>query len=174
MNTISAIFADDRPGLDVGPRVRTFVALAAATLSVAAFYALARGITGIAPPHSNARSLAVVIHVATVLPAVTLGAWLLLARKGGASHKLLGKLWIMLMLTTATAAFFIRRDNEFSWIHIFVPLTFIGSWQVFSTARRGQIAAHRQSVLQMFFGALMIPGLFAFTGDRLLAIWLLS
>ena len=39
---------------------------------------------------------ALIIHLATILPALLLGAYVLIRRKGDRRHKLLGKIWIAL------------------------------------------------------------------------------
>ena len=77
-------------------------------------------------------SAAIQIHVVTAVLALFIGAILLLARKGTGSHRLLGRVWIGLMVTTALSSFFIhslRLYFGFSPIHILSVLTLIGSWQ---------------------------------------------
>lgn len=93
-----------KPSFDISPRLRALVALAATTMSLAVIVALVRGLTGLAPDHGHTRDMAVVLHVATVLPAIPLGGCLLLAPKGTKAHKSLGKLWVVLMVLTALSA----------------------------------------------------------------------
>ena len=119
--------------------------------------------------------LPVIIHVAAVLPTIPLGGWLLLARKGTAMHKQLGKLWLVLMLITATTAIFIQTSGSFSWIHLFVPLTFHAAWKVMATARAGNIRAHKNHLVRTYLPALMIPGIAAFAAPgRLMNVMLLG
>ena len=75
---------------------------------------------------------------------------------------------------TALSALFIRQanDGQFSPIHLFVPMTLHGAWKAISTARRGDIAAHKKGLIGFYLGALTIPGLFAFMPGRLMATWL--
>ncbi|WP_249171831.1 DUF2306 domain-containing protein [Erythrobacter sp. JK5] len=147
------------------------MALVAIIMTTISFVAIIRGLAGIAPAHANIRELAIVLHVATVLPAIPLGGYLLLARKGGPRHKSLGKVWIGLMLVTATCAIFIGRD--FSWIHLFVPLTFWTSWKTIQTARARDLDGHRKEILGFYLGALTIPGIVAFAiPGRLMNVWL--
>ncbi|KLE34806.1 hypothetical protein AAW00_06825 [Aurantiacibacter luteus] len=117
--------------------------------------------------------LPVIVHVAAVLPAVPLGGYLLVARKGDARHRLLGKVWLVLMLVTATSAIFIKTSGSFSWIHLFVPLTFHAAWQTIATARRGDIAGHKRHLVRTYLLALMIPGIAAIlVPDRLMNVML--
>jgi uncharacterized membrane protein len=161
-------------GFDLSPTWRALVAVSGGGMTLAIAIALARWALGLTIDHSSAQQLAVIVHVATVIPAVPLGLYLMLTRKGGARHKLLGRIWITLMVTTALAAIFIRHinDGQFSFIHLFVPLTLIGAWQTVASARRGQLSAHRKHLLGLYLGALIIPGIFAFAGNRLMGAWL--
>lgn len=161
-------------GYDIGPITRIAVIVVGGVLTLLSLIALTRGLLGIAPDHPNLRHAAIVIHVTTVLPAIPLGAYLLLARKGGARHKLWGKIWLGLMVTTATAAIFIKTSGSFSFIHIFIPLTYIASWKVIASARRGDMKEHKSQIIGLYLGALMIPGAVAFAlPGRLMNVWLM-
>lgn len=164
------------PGHDLSPPLRRLVALVALAMSSAAILALVRALAGFAPHHPNVREFAVMIHVATVLPAIPLGGWLVLSRKGGALHKALGRVWVGLMVTTALAALFIGQGGgalRISPIQLFVPLTLIASWKLVAAARRGDMKTHRKEVLILFLGALTIPGLVAFLmPGRMMNTWL--
>ena len=162
-----------KEGFNLSPRLRALIWAAAIAMTGATLAALTRGFTGLAPAHGAARHMAVVIHVATVLPCVPLGAYLLLTRKGTSLHKRLGKVWVGLMVTTATAAIFIKSGGSFSFIHIFVPMTYIASYKIIATARRGDMKGHRYEVISLYLGALMIPGLFSMAiPGRLMNVWL--
>lgn len=161
-------------GLDLGPIARTAVTLVGIGFTTACALAVVRFAAGLAPAHPNTQNIAVIIHLATVLPAVPLGAWLMLTRKGTPRHKALGKVWVALMVVTALAALFIRQINggAFSPIHVFVPMTLHGAWKTITTARRGAIVEHRKALIGLYLGALTIPGLFAFMPNRLIGTWL--
>lgn len=159
--------------LEISPWLRAVILAAATAMSLAVTIALFRGLTGIAPEHPNIRHFAIVLHVATVIPAIPLGGYLLLARKGTARHKQLGKIWVGLMVVTALSALFIRTGGSFSFIHIFVPLTLWSSYKLVATARRGDMKAHRWEILTLYLAALMIPGIFSIAlPGRLMNVWL--
>ena len=159
---------------DIGSRTRIAVAAVAMILTGLTVIALSRGLLGFAPSHPNIREIAIVLHVATVLPAIPLGGYLLLAPKGGKNHKMLGKIWLALMVITASAAIFIKTSGSFSFIHLFIPLTFIASYKVIASARRGDMKAHKKEILGLYLGALTIPGIVAFAlPGRLMNVWLM-
>lgn len=159
---------------DLTPFQRRLVGVAGGIFSVACTVAVTRAIADLVPAHPGARDVAVMVHLATVVPAVPLGAWLMLNRKGTPRHKQWGKVWVALMVLTAIASLFIHQLNPggFSPVHLFVPLTLHASWKTVATARRGDIAGHRKALLGFYLGAMMIPGAFAFLPGRLMGTWL--
>ncbi len=166
--------ADRANPFELGPLARAAVGVVGVGFTTVCALAAVRFAAGLAPDHAGTQSFAVMLHIATVVPAVPLGAWLMLSRKGTPRHKQLGKLWVALMVITALAALFIRQINGggFSPIHLFVPLTLHGAWKTIATARRGDIAAHKKALIGFYLGALTIPGLFAFMPGRVMGTWL--
>jgi len=108
-------------------------------------------------------SVAIQIHILVAVGALVLGAFILIRKKGTSAHKMAGRVFGGLMFMTALTAIFIRTspNGGFSWIHIFVPLTFIGLYQVVSSIRKGHVKQHKHHVLTLYFAALVIPGLLA-------------
>ena len=167
MTTATATAAHFRPAragasFDLSPNQRAMVLTACLTMSGVCLYAIMRGLLGLAGDLPHLRNIAVAIHVATVLPCIPLGGYLLLARKGTARHKQLGKLWLLLMLATAVSAIFIKSNGSYSFIHLFVPVTFHAAWKTVATARAGDIAGHKKHLVFTYMAALMIPGIAAF------------
>ena len=155
---------------------QTIILTIAATVLVAliliALSTLAADVAGTAPLRTPI-SVALAIHLATVIPAIPLGAVVLYRRKGDAMHRLLGKAWAGLMLTTAVTTFWLGHSGGglfgigLSFIHLFSVLTLFsipyGIWQ----ARRGNITGHYRAMQAPYIG-LIVAGLFAFIPGRLL------
>jgi uncharacterized membrane protein len=118
-------------------------------------------------------NLPIIIHLATVIPAVPLGAYVLWRKKGDAMHRLLGKLWVMLMVVTAIASFWIGepdtgiRGTGLSFIHLFTVLVLVsvplGIWSI----RIGDVAGHQKAMQGIYIG-LIVAGLFSFIPGRIL------
>lgn len=163
----------DRPPFDLSLPVRLLLLSGGSALLALALLAIARAALGFAPPTPWIRDAALLLHIGTVLPAIPLGLYIFLTRKGGPRHKLLGKIWLGLMGTTAIATFFIRNvaDGGLSWLHIFSVLTLIGIPQAILSARRGQIVKHKAHLLQLFVGALLIAGGASFLPERTMWRW---
>ncbi|WP_341704823.1 DUF2306 domain-containing protein [Ferrovibrio sp.] len=113
---------------------------------------------------------AVHIHLAATLAALALGAVMLLRRKGTQSHRRLGWLWVALMAAAALSSFWITglRGDGFSPIHILSVVT-LGAlpWAIYAI-RHGNVQRHRQTMIALFGGGLLIAGLFTLMPGRLL------
>ena len=115
--------------------------------------------------------LAVQIHVAAVLPASVLGAYILLNRKGTPVHRLLGKIWMALMVISSLSSFFIHELNlvyGFSPIHLLSVFVLVAVWRAISAARAHNIRAHKAAVIGMYFGGIGIAGLFTLIPGRIM------
>lgn len=165
-----------RGGFDLHPLTRRGLLMTGILIGAVSAYALARAALGVAPTPPQAREIAVVVHLATVLPSLPLGLYIFLSRKGDARHRLLGRVWMVLMMITAIAALFIRHlnDGQFSLVHIASAVTIIGIPLAIKAAREGRIQAHRAHLLTMFIGALLVSGVLSFLPGRIMWTWLLS
>jgi uncharacterized membrane protein len=149
-------------------------ALAGAVLAAANYAALQGGyaIGGADRGDWHTPSFAIPLHLATVIPALPLGLWVLLREKGTATHKLLGRVWGVLMLVTALDSLLIRDlTGGLEPIHIFSVVTLVsiplGIWHI----RRGNIQGHRRAMIGPYIG-LIVAGLFALSPGRLLGTML--
>lgn len=117
-------------------------------------------------------SLAIQIHIIAALVSLAFGILMFVRPKGDRLHKRAGKIFLVFMLTTAASAIFIRQINNgtFSFVHIFVPITFIAAWEAVHFVRKGNIARHKRAVQGMFFGALLIPGILSLMPGRLMHV----
>jgi len=118
------------------------------------------------------------LHLATVLPAFAIGTGLLLRHKGTPLHRLLGKIYLGLMLFTASVTLFMpavvgpRLFGHFGFIHLFSLLTVYNVPTAYFAARRHDVKRHRASMIGLYVGGLIIAGGFAFAPGRLLHHWL--
>ena len=114
------------------------------------------------------------MHLATILPAFVIGTVLMLRRKGSPAHKLWGKVFLLLMLTTAVITLFMpaavgaRWLGHFGVIHIFCIVVFISAPRAYFAVRRGNIRAHRANMIGLYVGAILIAGAFTFAPGRML------
>ncbi|GGD09894.1 DUF2306 domain-containing protein [Aquisalinus flavus] len=121
--------------------------------------------------------LQIQLHWATATIAFLLGLIIFSLPKGTVPHKTMGAIYAVLMITTAIAAFFVRRGDVsgldylslkgMTWIHIFVPLTlfgiFGGLWGILVKKDR---RAHSGPLIGSYIGALIIAGALTFLPGR--------
>jgi uncharacterized membrane protein len=118
------------------------------------------------------------LHLATVVPAFAIGGVQLLKRKGTSTHKRLGKLYMLLMLTTALITLAMPAKvgpqwfHHFGFIHIFSLVTLINIPIAYLAARYGNIRAHRAAMISLYVGGILIAGTLAFLPGRMLHTWL--
>lgn len=116
-----------------------------------------------------AQGALVQFHVATVVIALALGPVQFVLPKGKALHRVLGWIWAAAMFSTALATFFIRdmRDGQFSPIHIFSVMAFVGVPLALWLARV-KVMSHARAMIGLYIG-LVIAGLTAVAPGRV--IW---
>jgi uncharacterized membrane protein len=114
--------------------------------------------------------IAVQIHAFSALSAFVLGAFVLWRKKGTRLHKLLGRIWVILMLVVATTSLFIneiRMIGPFSPIHIFAIVTYVSLAQaMWAIIVQKNVAAHRAGMQGTYLRALMLAGAFTFLPGR--------
>lgn len=115
----------------------------------------------------------ILIHLGAALAALVLGIAVFLRRKGTFAHRVLGRAWVALMLVTAISTYWIRSSGSFSWIHGLSVVALIGLACAVYFAVAGNIQRHQSIMKGVFFGGLIIAGVFALLPQRLLghALW---
>ncbi len=113
-------------------------------------------------------------HLATVLPCVVMGAALFLMKKGTPVHKGTGKVYLVLMITTAIITLFMPAEvgprvfDHFGWIHSFSVLTLYSGPKAYFAIRRGDVKTHQYSMIGLYVGGIMIAGGFTLYPGRYL------
>ncbi|MCF4128909.1 DUF2306 domain-containing protein [Methylobacterium sp. SyP6R] len=110
-------------------------------------------------------------HAAAAIAALVLGALQFVLPRGGGRHRLMGRFWVGLMAVVALSSFGIsglRQAGPFSWIHLLSVVTLVALVRAVLYARRGNVAAHRWSMIGVYLGALVITGLFTLMPGRIM------
>ena len=117
------------------------------------------------------------VHLATIFLAFLIGAFLLLKRKGTRFHKHLGKVYMLLMLFSASVTLFMPAEigptflHHFGFIHLLSLLVFICVIAAYLAARNGNIKIHKANMLGLYIGGILVAGGFTFLPGRLLNGW---
>ena len=96
------------------------------------------------------------LHAIMAIVAVILGGIQLSMKKGGSIHKLLGRIWVGLMLIVAISSFFI---HEIKLWDAYSPIHLLSLWTIFILGvgiyyvRVGNVKRHKQTMITLYFFA---------------------
>ena len=111
------------------------------------------------------------LHAIMAMIAIILGGIQLYMKKGGTIHKLLGRIWVGLMLIVATTSFFI---HEIKLWGAYSPIHLLSLWTIFILGvgiyyvRVGNIKRHKQTMITLYFFALIVAGFFTLYPGRIM------
>jgi uncharacterized membrane protein len=114
---------------------------------------------------------AIQIHAFAAMTAFALGLVQLTAPKGTLPHRAVGYVWVALMVVVAGTSFWIhdlRVWGPWSPIHLLSIFTLGALPFAILHARHHRVTQHRNAMVAMFAGALLIAGLFTFLPGRIM------
>ncbi|MEY4507024.1 MAG: hypothetical protein RL297_1602 [Pseudomonadota bacterium] len=117
------------------------------------------------------------LHLATVLPAFFLGAYLLFKPKGTPKHRRVGRVYMAFMLLTALITLFMPAQvgpalwGHWGFIHLFSLLVLYCVPAAVVAARQHRTRAHAANMLGVYVGGVLVAGAFTFAPGRLLHSW---
>ena len=121
------------------------------------------------------------VHVTAALGAIALGPFALWARLGQRQrprlHRAFGYAWVTMMLTTATSAIFIKsstslpRWGDYSPIHILILVTYFSLFGAFWFLYKGNPQGHKRIMLNLYFWACIVTGLFTLLPGRFMHLF---
>jgi uncharacterized membrane protein len=118
-----------------------------------------------------AASPAIQLHAFAAMAAFALGIVQLSAPKGTIPHRARGWIWVVLLLAVSISAFWIhsiRLWGPWSPIHLLAIFTLIMLPIAVLHARRHRVKQHRWAMTAIFFGALVVAGLFTLVPGRIM------
>ena len=111
------------------------------------------------------------LHAIMAMIAIILGGIQLSMKKGGPIHKLLGRIWVGLMMFVAISSFFI---HEIKLWGAYSPIHLLSLWTIFILgvgiyyARVGNTKCHKQVMIATYFFALILTGFFTLMPGRIM------
>ena len=111
------------------------------------------------------------LHAIAAMLAIILGGVQLYMNKGSVTHKLLGYIWVGLMLIVSVSSFFI---HEIKLWNIYSPIHLLSAWTIFSLGlaiyyvRISNIKRHKQVMIMIYGFALVLTGFFTFMPGRVM------
>jgi uncharacterized membrane protein len=111
------------------------------------------------------------IHAFAAIAAFALGIVQLSAPKGTLPHRTIGWIWVVIMVVVSVTSFWIhelRMWDVWSPIHLLAIFTLAMLPLAVMHARRHRVERHRNAMIGIFAGALLIAGLFTFWPGRIM------
>jgi uncharacterized membrane protein len=111
------------------------------------------------------------VHAFSAVAAFALGFVQLSAPKGTLPHRSIGWIWVALLTVVAVSSFWIhqlRMFGPFSPIHLLSIFTLVTLPLAVMHARRHRVQRHRNAMIGLFTGALVIAGVFTFWPGRIM------
>jgi uncharacterized membrane protein len=105
------------------------------------------------------------------MAAFALGLVQFTAPKGTLPHRLVGWVWIALMVFVCGSAFFIHEIRLWgprSPIHLLAALTLVALPLAVHAAHRHAVGRHRRAMIAIFLGAMVVAGGFTFLPGRIM------
>jgi uncharacterized membrane protein len=110
-----------------------------------------------------------------VVPAFVIGTWqIFISHKGSPFHRVMGYIYLVLMTVTAITTLFIHAlmpngpFGGFSPIHLLVGLTLFGVVGALRGAWTHNITLHRNAMIGVYVGGILIAGTLAFLPGRIM------
>ncbi|SMF78461.1 DUF2306 domain-containing protein [Candidatus Pelagibacter sp. HIMB1321] len=106
-------------------------------------------------------------HLLLAILAVGFGFKNLLSKKGGLTHKIIGWIWVTLMMYVAVSSFWIKELNNglYSWIHLLSIWVIISLTLSIYFIRKKKVFLHKIFMVGNFIG-LTLAGIFTILPGR--------
>ena len=117
------------------------------------------------------------LHAIFAILARPLGLVIFLNKKGTSNNKLLGWIWIVLLVIVSISAIFIQTLNpgQYSLIHLLIPFTLVSliyaiwSIRMFKETKKINYRySHMYTMIGLYLGALLVAGTFTLMPGRMI------
>jgi len=114
------------------------------------------------------------MHLGTIAPAFLLATFMMVTKKGTEVHKLIGRIYMVLMLFTAMVTLLMsaqvgpRLFNHFGFIHLLSALVLYNVPSAYWAIKNGNVKRHKRAMIGLYIGGLIVAGGFTLMPGRML------
>ena len=114
------------------------------------------------------------VHLSTIGPAFIIASYMMLIKKGTAQHKFLGRIYMVLMLFTATVTLFMSAQvgptlfDHFGFIHLLSVLVLYSVPSAYFAIKAGDVKKHKLNMIGLYIGGMVVAGGFTLVPGRFL------
>lgn len=114
------------------------------------------------------------LHLIAIVPALLLGPFVLFRERGDRLHKVLGKIWSVLMLVGCLLSFGITYNGSYSWLH---GLAFFSIYQKIKglrAIRLKNVRVHKRAMVGSYLGSVAAFLSAAVIPNRMINNWIMN
>lgn len=114
------------------------------------------------------------MHLGAIAPAFLMATFMMVTKKGTEVHKLIGRIYMVLMLFTAMVTLLMsaqvgpRLFNHFGFIHLLSVLVLYCVPSAYWAIKNGNVKRHKWSMIGLYIGGLIVAGGFTLMPGRML------
>tara|TARA_B110000211_G_C14042217_1_gene537261 strand:- start:172 stop:570 length:399 start_codon:yes stop_codon:yes gene_type:complete len=114
------------------------------------------------------------VHLSTIGPAFLIGTYIMLTKKGSGQHKFLGRIYMVLMLFTASVTLFMSAQvgpklvDHFGFIHLLSVLVLYSVPSAYFAIKAGDVNKHKRHMIALYVGGMLVAGGFTLVPGRFL------
>jgi uncharacterized membrane protein len=114
------------------------------------------------------------IHLSTIGPAFVISTYIMLTKKGTRPHKFLGRIYMVLMLFTASVTLFMSAQvgptlfDHFGFIHLLSLLVLYNVPSAYFAIKAGDVKTHKSRMVGLYIGGMLVAGGFTLVPGRFL------
>ena len=114
------------------------------------------------------------VHLSTIGPAFLIGTYIMLTKKGSGQHRFLGRIYMVLMLFTASVTLFMSAQvgptlfNHFGFIHLLSVLVLYSVPSAYFAIKAGDVKKHKFRMIALYVGGMLVAGGFTLVPGRFL------
>lgn len=114
------------------------------------------------------------VHLSTIGPAFIIATYMMLIKKGTAQHKFLGRIYMVLMLFTATVTLLMSAQvgptlfDHFGFIHLLSVLVLYSVPSAYFAIKAGDVKKHKLNMIGLYIGGMLVAGGFTLVPGRFL------
>jgi uncharacterized membrane protein len=114
------------------------------------------------------------VHLSTIGPAFLIATYMMLTKKGSGQHRFLGRIYMVLMLFTASVTLFMSAQvgptlfNHFGFIHLLSVLVLYSVPSAYFAIKAGDVKKHKFRMIALYVGGMLVAGGFTLVPGRFL------
>jgi uncharacterized membrane protein len=114
------------------------------------------------------------LHLMAIIPALLLGPFVLFRERGDRLHKVLGRIWAILMLVGCLLSFGVTYNGSYSWLHGLAIFTIYQIIRGLRAIRLKNLRVHKRAMVGSYLGSVAAFLSAAVLPNRIINNWIMN